>query len=244
MERANNDNKGIRPGLLLAMVAVVAVLVAAKFAGFLGGSKTTETAGGSTPAEPPAAEAPASPKPAMSPPPRPPARPATVPVPVAPPAGAPVAGTPGAAEPVADWSGKLDNILGGSEAEAAKADRLLAMWPSLPPDGQIEVMQHITNLLPDDKFNLLHNTFTNATTHEEVLDVLMTDALNRPNGIKLPALLDVAKTPGHPKAEEAKEILEVFVDANHGADWPKWEKAVQDWLKENPDEGPDTPEPK
>lgn len=244
MERANNENKGIRPGLLLAVVAVVAALMAAKLAGLLGGSKSTETAGGSAPAESPAAEAPVSPTPAPNPPTRPPTRPATVPAPVAPSPGAPVAATPPPVEPVADWSAKLDTILGGSEAEAAKADRLLAMWSSLPPDGQVEVMQHITNLLPDDKFNLLHNTFTNATTHEEVLDVLMTDALNRPNGIKLPALLDVAKTPGHPKAEEAKEILEVFVDANHGADWPKWEKAVQDWLKENPDEGPDTPEPK
>jgi hypothetical protein len=142
-----------------------------------------------------------------------------------------------------DWSSRLDDVLGSSEPEAAKADRLLELWPGLPPDGQVEVMQHIANLLADDRFHLLHNTFTNAHTHEEVLDVIMTDALNRPNGIKLPALLDVARAEGHPKSAEAREILEVFVEADHGADWTKWEQAVQKFLKENPDEGPPEPAP-
>ncbi len=46
--------------------------------------------------------------------------------------------------------------------------------------------------------------------------------------------------PNQPKAEEARDVLEVFVDENYGTDWAKWEKAIQDWLKENPDEPAET----
>jgi hypothetical protein len=83
---------------------------------------------------------------------------------------------------------------------------------------------------------MLTPTFTNAAIAEPVLDVLMTDVLNRPNQLKLPALLDVARIPNHPKAEEARDILEVFVDENYGQDWNAWSAAVDKWLKENPDE--------
>jgi len=243
MERANSENKGIRPGLLVAIAAIVVALVAAKFLGLFG-PKPVEAAG----SNPPEAAAPETPpstglggrKPVVVRP-----KPVTSAVPGTQQAPAPVATVvPEPAPAAGDWSTKLDEVLGSNEVEATKADRLLAIWPTLPPDGQVEVMQHITNLLPDEKFPVLLNTFTNAQTHEEVLDVLMTDVLNRPNGLKLPALLDVARAGGHPKAEEAKDILEVFVDQNYGAEWPKWEKAIQDWLKENPDEAPPEPEQK
>jgi hypothetical protein len=146
------------------------------------------------------------------------------------------AAVPDAAGEMPDWNDKLDTILGSNEDEAHKAEQLLALWPTLPEEGQVETMQHISNLLPDDKFSLLAQTLTNAATSEAVLDIIMSDALNRPNTLKLPSLLEVAKVPGHPKAEEALEILEVFVDHNYGTDWAQWDKAVKDWLKENPDE--------
>ena len=42
--------------------------------------------------------------------------------------------------------------------------------------------------------------------HQAGLDVLTTDLLNRPNSIKLPIILEVAKTQGHPKIEEAVSL--------------------------------------
>jgi hypothetical protein len=239
MENTNNTKSGIRPGVILAIAVVIGGLVAGRMLGwFGGGKKETISEVAVAPAEPggPSTVPAATPKPG-------PAIGHTTPLP--PPVVAPVAGTTPAADPitpgdmVADWSTKLDDILGSADDEAKKADLLLAMWKRLPEDGQVETMQHISNLLPDEKFSALIPAFTNAATPEAVLDIIMTDALNRPNGMKLPALLDVARTPNHPKAEEARDILEVFVDHNYGEDWPKWEKAVQDWLKENPDE----PEP-
>ncbi|MFM1769647.1 MAG: hypothetical protein RJA22_2176 [Verrucomicrobiota bacterium] len=238
MERPSSPSQGVRPGLLLLVVGIAAILVGVIVLRPLlappkpaESASTTSAAGPAEVASPDPAPARPGPRPMPSAQRPPPLTPRPV-APVTPPVAAPVP-----AETVADWGGKLDDVLGSAEPEAAKADRLLAIWPSLPADGQIEVMQHIANLLPDDRFGQLHNTFTNAQTREEVLDVIMTDALNRPNGIKLPALLDVARIEGHPKAAEAREILEVFVDENYGADWAKWEQAVQKFLKENPDEG-------
>jgi len=53
---------------------------------------------------------------------------------------------------------------------------------------------------------------------ETVLDVLMADALNRPNGVKLPLLLEVAQNPDNAKAGEAKDLLELYLDGDYGSD--------------------------
>ena len=245
----NSSRSGIRPSVILAVVAVVGILVAGKFAGWFGGRTQSEAAAGKTasdiePAQPQTAPVAASrPSPGVRSP-----TPGTASVPgamagAAAPGGLSPSTPPGVPTPatgeMADWNDKLDNILGSNEEEARKAEQLLAMWPTLPEDGQVETMQHISNLLPDEKFSLIAQTLTNVATSEAVMDIIMSDALNRPNALKLPSLLEVAKVPGHPKAEEALEILEVFVDHNYGTDWAQWDKAVKDWLKENPDEPED-----
>jgi len=70
---------------------------------------------------------------------------------------------------------------------------------------------------------------------EAVLDVLLADALNRPNSLKLPLLLEVARQPDHPKAGEAKDLLELFLEEDHGKDWGQWQAKLEQWLKDNPD---------
>jgi hypothetical protein len=141
-----------------------------------------------------------------------------------------------AAAPITDWEERIDDVLTGAEDENLKAKRLLELFPQLPEDGQVEAAQHLSNLLPDEEYPSLARTLTNAVTPEAVLDVLMTDVLNRPNPLKLGTLLEVARTPNHPKAEEARDVLEVYVDEDFGADWIAWDAAVQKWLKENPEE--------
>ncbi len=241
MDNTKKAKNGIRPGVILAVAAVIGGLVAGRMLGWFGdGKKATDSEVAAAPAAPVESGGQATAPVATARPVPSPGR--VVPAPTPTITTPPVVVTTPPIEPlapgdmVADWSQKLDDILGSADDEAKKADLLLAMWKRLPEDGQVETMQHISNLLPDEKFSALIPAFTNAATPEAVLDIIMTDALNRPNGMKLPALLEVARTPNHPKAEESRDILEVFVDHNYGEDWPKWEKAVQDWLKENPDE--------
>ena len=261
MAKNNDQSSGIRPGVIVAIIAVVGVLIAGKFLGWYGGGgKSTSSTGAEPVPEESGTTAIAregtSPAPGTDVrlgqparpnrgtpvagnglvPPGPPGSPnvtGVAPVPVEIPSG-------GVMLKEGEWEQKLDDILGSNEDEKQKAERLLQMFPLLPEDGQVEISQHLSNLLEDDRYPALAQTFTNPATPEAVLDVLMADVLNRNNTIKLNTLLDVARTANHPKAEEAREVLEVFVDENFGDDWAKWQGAIQSWLKENPDEPEET----
>jgi hypothetical protein len=135
-----------------------------------------------------------------------------------------------------EWEQKVDAILTSEAENPAKAQQILELLPKLPEEGQIEAAQHVANLIPDENYASAAQLVTNALTPQAVLDVLIGDLLNRPNNLKLPLLLDVAKNPTHPWREESKVMLELYVEKDFGDDWVEWDKAVQTWLKENPDQ--------
>ena len=113
---------------------------------------------------------------------------------------------------------------------------MIQMFPLLPtPEAQEEIAHHISNLTPDENYGPLASFLTNSTLPEAVLDVFTEDVLNRPNSVKLPLLLDIARDPNHPKAGEAKDILELFLEDDYGTDWTKWQARLDQWLKDNPD---------
>ena len=132
----------------------------------------------------------------------------------------------------ANWEDKLDDILGSDDDDTNKVKQLYEMFPRLGEEGQVEVAQHLSNLVPDENYTQLGQLLQKAKLPESVLDVLMSDVLNRPNSVKLPALLQVAQNADHPKAEEAKDLLELYLDEDDPAKWPQ---RMQEWLKENPD---------
>jgi len=149
--------------------------------------------------------------------------------------GKPAAAARASANLITNWEEKGDHILEGEGEPDAKAKQMLEMFPQLPDDGQVEVARHLSNLVADEDYASLRQLLADPQLPEEVLDTLMADVLNRPNGLKLPALLEVARTTGHPKAENAKEVLGLFLEVDYGDDWFKWEEKVQEWLNENPD---------
>jgi len=134
-----------------------------------------------------------------------------------------------------NWEEKVDQILGGDAKEDDKAKQMLDMFPRLPEEGQVEVAQHLSNLLPDQDFASLTKYITNSSTPGPVLDVLMSGLLNRPNSIKLPTLLEVARMEQNPKANDARELLQLFLEENYGTDWARWQEKLTQWLKDNPD---------
>jgi hypothetical protein len=133
------------------------------------------------------------------------------------------------------WEDKVDDILGSANSDPDKAKQMLEMFPQLPADGQEEVARHLANLVPDQDYGPMRAYLTNASLPAAVLDILLGDVLNRPNSLKLPALLDVARTPQHPKAGEAKDFLELFLEEDYANDWDKWQAKMDEWLKANPD---------
>ncbi len=136
---------------------------------------------------------------------------------------------------VSDWEDKIDGILGSDLDDAVKARQMLELFPRLPEDGQMEAAQHLSNLVEDKDYEPLGKLLTNTGLPEAVLDVLLADVLNRPNSLKLPLLLKVAEDPRHAKAQEAKDLLELFLEEDYGTDWTKWQAKLETWLKDNPD---------
>jgi len=136
---------------------------------------------------------------------------------------------------ITDWENKLDDILGSDGDEPSKAKQMLALFRRLPTEGQVEAAQHVSNLLPDEEYAPLGKLLTDSKLPEDVLDVLVVDVLNRPNSLKLPLLLEIARDPSHPKAVESKELLEVYLEQDYGNDWNKWQAKLDQWIKDNPD---------
>jgi hypothetical protein len=153
----------------------------------------------------------------------------------APPQMTPVTPAPDAANAPAVWEAKVDLILGAETDDTNKVQQLFEIFPALPEDGQVEVAQHLSNLVSDEDYAPLGQLLQNAKLPESVLDVLLGDALNRPNAQKLPTLLEVARNPDHVEAGEAKDLLELYLDEDYGNNWEQWRQKLQEWLKENPD---------
>ncbi len=135
------------------------------------------------------------------------------------------------APPLADWEIKIDNVLRANADESQTAQILINMLPTLPKEGQAEAAQHITNLVLDKDYSRILPLVKNPGLSEEVLDVFVTDLMNREDTVKLPALLEIAKIPNHPHHEEAASDLQIFLDENYGTDWAKWDTAMKSYLK-------------
>lgn len=158
----------------------------------------------------------------------------------------PVASTPPAATPApaadavpapaaasaAEWENKIDKILRMESTPVDSAQALINLLPTLPAEGQAEAAQHIANLIEDKDFGRVMPLLKNPNLPEEVQDVLVTDLMNREDSVKLPAMLEVAKIPNHPYHEEALTDLQIFLDADYGNNWQKWEEATKAYLKE------------
>ncbi len=147
----------------------------------------------------------------------------------------PVAAVTASTNLITDWEDRLDQILGPPGDESDKAKQLLAMFPRLPEQGQVEVAHHLSNLTADADYAPLGQYLTNLTVSASVRDVLMQDLLNRPNSLKLPLLLEIARQDQNPEAGQARELLELYLEDNYGNDWAKWQEKLQQWLQDNPD---------
>ena len=136
---------------------------------------------------------------------------------------------------ITDWVDRIDAILSDASEVDEKARQLLALFPRMPEEGQVETAQHISNLIADEDYPKFGCYLTNSTVGADVLDVLMTDLLNRPNSTKLPMLLAVARDPNNPKSADAKDTLELYLGEGYGTNWDAWDEKINEWLKENPD---------
>ncbi len=135
----------------------------------------------------------------------------------------------------ASGSGRVGEVLVSSASSSAKAQALLALFPQLPAAAQPAAAQHIMNLLPDTAYLSFAVNLTNANASAEVRAVIYADLLHRPNAIKLPWLLAVARSPGVSQSGEAAALLQATLREDHGANWNVWSERIRAWLQANPD---------
>ena len=133
------------------------------------------------------------------------------------------------------WEQRLDDILLGDDDENGKADKILALIPTAPPDAQQELAQHLVNMVQDDHYDGTAQMLTNSATPSDVSNVLMNDLLNRGNSLKVPMLLAIARNPDHPLKDEALNLLGLITQEDDGTNWDQWDSTVSTWLQNNPD---------
>jgi hypothetical protein len=134
-----------------------------------------------------------------------------------------------------NWEDNIDSIVGSDDDDTNKVKQLFALFPKLPPDGQEEAVQHLSNLVDDTNYAQLGALMKNDSLSEGVLDELLADLLNRPNNLKLPMLLDVAQDPNNAKSAEAKDLLELYLGEDYGDNWTAWQTNMNNWMQQNPD---------
>ena len=140
----------------------------------------------------------------------------------------------GAPVVVTNWSGQVSQVLISGGAPSDQGNTLLAMLPQTPAEGQVDVAQHASRLLADSSFASFGSQLTNATTPAAVRRVVFTDLLSRPNSVKLPWLVEVAKSPVDNQSGEALLILKSILREDYGTDWNAWRERSVIWIMENP----------
>ena len=141
-------------------------------------------------------------------------------------------------KPTGEWKAKLDRILASGGSSEQKLSDLKDMLSKLEEAEAEEAVQALTGMVQNEGYGFIKPLAVDPTLPEPVRDEFMVDMMNRPNSIKMPLFLEIARNPNHPDNDSAQHSLEAFTGLKYGADWTSWEKGIEAWLKENPDRPP------
>lgn len=115
---------------------------------------------------------------------------------------------------VVAWEKQIDDVIERTNVPVKdQARRVKEAFQKLAKDDQVECIHYGLNLLPDDRFAVLNDLLYDKNEDPEVLDAIFSDALNRPEEIKLPLLKALRKNREHPMFFEAARILDVIEPA-------------------------------
>lgn len=132
--------------------------------------------------------------------------------------------------PEQPWEAAINRLLDSDEENDKVAAELASLAPTMPLEGQVEAIQHMVNLLDDEQYALARNMLLNPSLHPNLREVIFSDALDRPNSVKLPMLLALFGAPGHPLRVEAHANLQAVVGRDLGQDPGLWTQAIQQVL--------------
>ena len=67
-------------------------------------------------------------------------------------------------QPPPPWEEKLDDIILSDKSDNEKAAQILALMPTAPESAQVELAQHLVNMVHDDNYAGTAGLLTNAST--------------------------------------------------------------------------------
>jgi len=120
-------------------------------------------------------------------------------------------------------------------SDSEKVERFLALFHELPDHGKKIAMDYATQLIKDDDYLRQRPRLLRMANTDELREVVMLDMLTRDDGIKMPSLVELMKTPSQITKSEAREILEAFLEKDYGDDPNQWDGPVRQWVAENQD---------
>jgi len=129
--------------------------------------------------------------------------------------------------PTAPWEISINRLLDSEDGNDKVAAGLAALLPTLPLEGQLEAVQHMVNLLDDEQYQLATRLLLDPALHPDLREVIFSDVVDRSNSIRLPALLTLLGTPGHPLQGEARRVLQEAVGSDFGHNPAGWQAAAQ-----------------
>ncbi len=111
---------------------------------------------------------------------------------------------------VAAWETLVDQVIEQKEASTAEqAKKVKEAFDTLDKEDQMDGIHRSLNLFPDEQFPALYAILYDKKENPEVLDAIFSDALNRPEEIKMPLMRELRKDPEHPMFFESSRILDV-----------------------------------
>ncbi len=137
------------------------------------------------------------------------------------PAAAPEART-AAEKAVEAWEALVDQLAEQADPPTPERQtRVKEAFDRLAKEDQTGGIQTALNLLPDEQFPVLYGILFDKGESEEVLDAIFSDALNRPEEIKMPLMRELRKDREHPMFFESARILDVVEADEEEAPAPK-----------------------
>jgi hypothetical protein len=117
--------------------------------------------------------------------------------------------------------------------DAEKVERLLAQVPQLPTREKSIAMDYATQLIEDEDYVRMRPRLLRLADTDALREVVMLDMLTRDDGIKMPSLVELMKTPSETTRNEAREILEAYLEQDYGTDPQQWDAPVRQWVAAN-----------
>ncbi len=112
------------------------------------------------------------------------------------------------------WEKQIDDVIARTNVPVRdQSRRVKEAFDKLDKEDQLDGIRHGLNLLPDERFAVLYDVLYDKGEDSEVLDAIFSDALNRPEAIKMPILKALRKDREHPLFFESARILDVIESA-------------------------------